>query len=156
MPDETVAEVDFAVDGTGLASATTAPFLFNGATGLDTTKLPDGVHTLAVKATFADGGSAIAVWQFTVANAPGAVLTGPTAPTLVPVVKQSHRPPALPATTTTAAPPAAPAPARQLYRAVQPAEPVTIKELDAALVVYLGLGGAAAREIQSRSPVPPA
>ena len=53
VPSQSVAQVDFAVDGTGLGSATTAPFLFNGATGLDTTTLPDGVHTLAVKATFA-------------------------------------------------------------------------------------------------------
>jgi cell wall-associated NlpC family hydrolase len=147
VPNESVAQVDFAVDGTGLASATTAPFLFNGATGLDTTKLPDGVHTLAVKATLTDGGSAIAVWQFTVANAPGAVLTAPTAPTLVPVMKQSI--PTPPATTDATAPAATPAPAQHLYRAVQPAQAVTIKQLDAALVGYLALGGAA-REIQSK------
>jgi cell wall-associated NlpC family hydrolase len=147
VPSESVLQVDFAVDGTGLGSATAAPFLFNGATGLDTTKLPDGVHTLAVKATFTDGGSAIAVWQFTVANAPGATLTGPTAPTAVPVVKQSV--PAVPATTATTTPAATPAPVRRLYRAVQPAQPVTIKQLDAALVGYLALGGAA-REIQSK------
>ncbi len=147
VPNESVAQVDFAVDGTGLGSATTAPFLFNGATGLDTTTLPDGVHTLAVKATLTDGSSAIAVWQFTVANAPGAVLTGPTTPTPVPVVKQSV--PAAPATTATITTPAAPAPVRRLYRAVQPAQAVTIKQLDAALVGYLTLGGAA-REIQSK------
>ena len=55
-----------------MATAAQAPFLFDlGAGGLDTTTLADGQHTLAVKATFTDGGSAIAVWQFTVANAPG-------------------------------------------------------------------------------------
>ena len=147
VPNESVAQVDFAVDGTGLASATAAPFLFEGTTGLDTTKLADGVHTLAVKATFTAGGSVIAVWQFTVANAPGAQLTGPGAPTPVPVVKQSV--PAAPATTTATSTPATPAPVRRLYRAVQPAQPVTIKQLDAALVGYLALGSAA-REIQSK------
>jgi cell wall-associated NlpC family hydrolase len=147
VPNQSVAQVDFAVDGTGLASATTAPFLFEGTTGLDTTKLSDGVHTLAVKATFTAGGSAIAVWQFTVANAPGAELTGPGAPTPVPVVKQSV--PAAPTTTTPTPTPATPAPVRRLYHAVQPAQPVTIKQLDAALVGYLALGSAA-RQIQSK------
>ena len=47
-----------------------------------------------MKATFTDGGSAIAVWPFTVANAPGSALTGPTTPTPVPVVKQSVPAPA--------------------------------------------------------------
>ena len=90
VPNQGVDHVDFAVDGTGMATAAQAPFLFDlGAGGLDTTTLADGPHTLAVKATFTDGGSAIAVWPFTVANAPGSVLTGPTTPTPVPVVKQS-------------------------------------------------------------------
>ena len=79
VPNQGVDHVDFAVDGTGMATAAQAPFLFDlGAGGLDTTTLADGPHTLAVKATFTDGGSAIAVWPFTVANAPGSVLTGPT------------------------------------------------------------------------------
>ena len=147
MPSESVAQVDFAVDGTGLGDRHRGAVpLQPGAAGLDTTTLADGPHTLAVKATFTDGGSAIAVWQFTVANAPGSTLTGPTAPSAVPVVKQSV--PAAPATTATPAP-AAPAPAQRLYRAVQPAQAVTIKQLDAALVGYLALGGAA-REIQSK------
>ena len=142
VPTQAVDHVDFAVDGTGLATAPLAPFLFDlGAGGLDTTKLPDGPHTLAVKATFTDGGSAIAVWPFTVANAPGSTLTGPTAPTPVPVVKQS-----VPAPPPAEAPAA---PARNLYRAVSPTQAVTIKQLDAALVGYLSLGGAA-REIQAK------
>jgi cell wall-associated NlpC family hydrolase len=144
VPNQSVDQVDFAVDGTGLATASEAPFLFTlGTAGLDTTKLADGPHTLAVKATFT-GGVAIAVWQFTVDNAPGAALTGPTAPTAVPVVKESL--PAAPATDT---PAPAPAPALRLYRAVAPSQVVTIKQLDAALVGYLALGGAA-REIQSK------
>ena len=142
VPNQTVERVDFAVDGTGLASAVQAPYLFDlGAGGLDTTKLPDGPHTLAVKATFTGGGLAIAVWPFTVANAPGSAVTGPTAPTAVPVVKQS-----LPASPPAAAPAA---PARSLYRAASPTRAVTIRQLDAALVGYLSLGGAA-REIQTR------
>jgi len=57
VPSQTVDHVDFAVDGTGMATAATAPFLFDlGAGGLDTTTLADGQHTLAVKATFTDGG----------------------------------------------------------------------------------------------------
>jgi cell wall-associated NlpC family hydrolase len=146
VPGQSVAQVAFAVDGTGLATAAQAPFLFaEGTTGLDTTKLADGPHTLAVKATFTGGGSAIAVWQFTVDNAPSAALTGPTAPTAVPVVKQSL-PDTAPATITPATPPA---PARRLYRAAVPTQAVTIKQLDAALVGYLALGGAA-REIQEK------
>ena len=145
VPNQSVDQVDFAVDGTGVATASETPFLFTlGTAGLDTTKLADGPHTLAVKATFTGGGVAIAVWQFTVDNAPGATLTGPTAPTAVPVVKESL--PAAPATDT---PAPAPAPARRLYRAVAPSQSVTIKQLDAALVGYLALGGAA-REIQSK------
>jgi len=68
-----------------------------------------------------------------VANAPGSVVTGPTTPTPVPVVKQS-----VPAATPPA-PPAVPTPptaARNLYHAVSPTQAVTIKQLDAALVGY--------------------
>ena len=151
MPGQDVDHVDFAVDGTGLATAAQAPFLFDlGAGGLDTTKLADGPHTLAVKATFTDGGSAIAVWPFTVANAPGSTLTGPTTPAPVPVVKQSvpAPPPPPPPPTPTPTPPAPTTRARRLYRAASPAQAVTIKQLDAALVGYLSLGGAA-REIQA-------
>jgi cell wall-associated NlpC family hydrolase len=48
----------------------------------------------------------------------------------------------------TPAPPSAPVVQRTLYRAAAPTQPVTIKQLDAALVGYLGLGDAA-RAIQS-------
>ena len=144
VPGQTVDHVDFAVDGTGLFTATAPPYTFDlGAGGLDTTKLADGLHTLAVKASFTGGGAAIAVWSFTVANAPGAVLTGPAAPASVPVVKQSLPPPVPPATTV----PELPAPV--LYHATVPGQAVTIKQLDAALVSYLSLAGAA-REIQAK------
>ncbi|HEY6963365.1 MAG TPA: NlpC/P60 family protein [Gaiellaceae bacterium] len=126
-----VAHVDFAVDGTGVHTEQQAPYTLD----LDTATLADGVHALAVNVAFAGGGYAIATWQITVANAPGAVL-GDVAAEL-PVAKQW-----LPA-----AAPAAPAVVHSLYRAVSPALPVTVKGLDAALVAYLGLGSAA-REIQ--------
>jgi cell wall-associated NlpC family hydrolase len=80
------------------------------------------------------------VWQITVSNAPGAVTTAPTAPVAVPIAKSSL--PAAPA------PPAQPTASRPaLYHATFPTRPVSVKQLDAALVGYLALGGAA-REIQ--------
>ena len=132
--DVTGPEVDhvaFAVDGTGVVSTNEAPYALE----LDTTGLADGVHALAANVAFVNGGYAIATWQVTVANAPGSILT----PTDVPVpltIAKSHMP-ADPATT----------PARTLYRALTPAAAVSVKKLDAVLVGYLGLGGAA-REIQ--------
>ena len=131
--DVTGLEVDhvaFAVDGTGVVTTYEAPYSLE----LDTTGLADGVHALAVNVAFTDGGYAIATWQISVANAPGAILT-PT-DTLVPLpIAKSH----LPAAPT--------APVRDLYRAVAPGAAVSVKKLDAVLVGYLGLGGAA-REIQ--------
>lgn len=142
VPNRDVDHVDFAVDGTGLTTAGFAPFVFDlGAGGLDTSTLADGPHTLAVKATFSGGGSAIAVWPITVANTPGSTLTGPTDPVAVPVVKESKAPATQP-------PPTAPGPPAVAYHATSPAKAVTIKQLDAAIVGYLGLGDAA-REIQA-------
>ncbi len=132
---ETVGRVDFAVDGTEVGTALATPYLLE----LDTTRLADGVHRLAVNVAFQDGGNAIAVWQITVANATGSTPTAPTAPVSLPIAKLSTA--AAPAT------PAQPAVTHRLYRAVAPARPVSIKQLDAAVVGYLGLG-AAAREIQ--------
>jgi cell wall-associated NlpC family hydrolase len=127
-----VDHVAFAVDGTGTVTTYEAPYSLE----LDTTSLADGVHALAVNVSFADGGYAIATWQVTVANAPGAVLT--PMGTFVPLpIAKSHLPSA----------PAASAAARTLYRAVVPSATVSVKRLDAVLVGYLGLGGAA-REIQ--------
>jgi cell wall-associated NlpC family hydrolase len=131
--DVTGLEVDhvaFAVDGTGVVTTYEAPYSLE----LDTTGLADGVHALAVNIAFTNGGYAIATWQISVANAPGAILT-PT-DTLLPLpIAKSH----LPAAPTD--------PARALYRAVAPGAAVTVKKLDAVLVAYLGLGSAA-REIQ--------
>jgi len=125
-----VDHVAFAVDGTGVVSTYEAPYTLE----LDTTGLADGEHALAVNVTFANGGYAIATWDVTVANAPGAVLT-PT-DTFVPLSIAKSRLPAAPT-----------APGRALYRALAPSATVSVKKLDAVLVGYLGLGGAA-REIQ--------
>jgi cell wall-associated NlpC family hydrolase len=132
--DVTGPEVDhvaFAVDGTGVVSTNEAPYSLE----LDTTGLADGVHALAVNVAFTNGGYAIATWQITVANAPGSILTPTDMPVPLTIVKSKL--PAGPA----------PTPARTLYRALTPAAPVSVKKLDAVLVGYLGLGGAA-REIQ--------
>jgi cell wall-associated NlpC family hydrolase len=133
IPGRDVDHVDFAVDGTGVHTEQTAPYQLD----LDTRTLADGQHQLAVNVAFAGGGYAIAVWPFVVANAPGSTLTPPSAPVAVPIAKSWVPAPA----------PSEPVVQRTLYRAIAPAQPVTIKQLDAALVGYLGLGGAA-REIQ--------
>ncbi len=134
-PDQTVARVDFAIDGTEVGTALEAPYVLE----LETGTLADGPHQLAVNVGFQNGGYAIAVWQITVANAPGSAPTAPTAPVSIPVAKSSLPP--------SPAAPAQPAVKQALYRALAPAQPVSLKQLDAAIVGYLGLGGAA-REIQ--------
>jgi cell wall-associated NlpC family hydrolase len=127
-----VDHVDFAVDGIGRATAYDAPYSFD----VDTTTLSEGGHAVAANVAFAGGGYAIATWQIIVANAPGAVLT--PLDTLVPLlIAKSHLP----------APAAPPTVTHSLYRATLPDAAVSVKKLDAALVAYLGLGGAA-REIQ--------
>ena len=118
-----------------VGTALEAPYLFE----LDTSKLADGTHQLAVNVGFQGGGYAIAVWKVTVENAPGSPPAAPGAPVSLPVAKSWL--PAAPAA------PAQPTAKHGLYRAVSPARPVSLKQLDAALVGYLGLG-AAAREIQ--------
>jgi cell wall-associated NlpC family hydrolase len=133
VPGRQVDHVDFAVDGAGVHTEQQAPYEVD----LDTRALAEGTHQLAVNVVFSGGGYAIAVWTIGVANAPGAVLTPPAAPTAVPIAKSSLPAPA----------PQEPAVQHALYRAAAPARPVTIKQLDAALVAYVGLSGAA-REIQ--------
>jgi cell wall-associated NlpC family hydrolase len=136
-----VAQVAFALDGTGIGTATEAPYDLD----LDTSQLAEGTHTLAVNVTFgSSGGYAIATWTVTVANAPGSEHTAPGTPVPLPIAKSWL--PALPATPTVPVVPDIPKPA--LYKAASPAKAVTVKQLDAALVAYLGLGGAA-REIQT-------
>ena len=133
--DVTGPEVDhvaFAVDGTGVVSTNQAPYSLE----LDTSGLADGIHALAVNVSFANGGYAIATWQITVANAPGSILTPTDVP--VPLTIAKSKLPADPAATT---------PTRTLYRALAPSATVSVKKLDAVLVGYLGMGGAA-REIQ--------
>ena len=136
-PGRSLDHVDFAVDGTGVATATASPFQFD----LDTAKIADGRHQLAVNAWFAGGGHAIAVFSVTVANDDEAAPTTP-ATVALPIAKSSL--PAAPTPT----PPTQPTTTHTLYRAVDPAASVSMKQLDAALVAYLGLGKAA-REIQS-------
>jgi cell wall-associated NlpC family hydrolase len=133
IPGREVDHVDFAVDGTGLPTEQQAPYELD----VDTHALPDGSHQLAANVAFSGGGYAIAVWTVVVANAPGAVLTPPAAPVAVPVAKSWLPAPA----------PQEPVVHPTLYRAAAPSQPVTVKKLDAALVAYLGLGGAA-RKIQ--------
>jgi cell wall-associated NlpC family hydrolase len=135
-----VDHVDFAVDGTGYGTAHDAPYELD----LDTSALADGAHQLAANVWFREGGSAIAVWAVTVANASGATEADPAAPVELPIAKSSLPVPAASAPATSL-PDAA---HHVLYRAVAPARPVSIRKLDAALVGYLGLGGAA-REIQA-------
>jgi cell wall-associated NlpC family hydrolase len=129
-----VDHVDFAVDGVGTASAYGAPFELD----LDTTELPDGTHTLAANVTFVDGGYAIATWQVTVATDTATPATAPGPP--VPLTLARWRPPTTTTSTTTTP--------HTVYRAVVPERAVTVKQLDAALVAYLGLGKSA-RAIQS-------
>jgi cell wall-associated NlpC family hydrolase len=135
-PGRPLDHVDFAVDGTGVATATASPFELD----LDTAKIADGQHQLAVNAWFAGGGHAISVFSVTIANDDEAAPTTPTTVAL-PIAKSS-----LPTSPTP--PPAEPTTTHTLYRALAPTAPVTMKQLDAALVAYLGLGNAA-REIQT-------
>ena len=135
-PGLNIDHADFAVDGTGLFTATTDPFMI----ALDTTKFANGPHQVAVNAHFVDGGYAIAVWTINVDNTtnPGVSYgAGDLAP--VPTVRAWQ--------------PAPPAQVQQpsavLFKASAPSQSVTIKQLDAALVMYLGLGGAA-HEIQTK------
>ncbi|MBA3841973.1 MAG: C40 family peptidase [Actinobacteria bacterium] len=133
-PGRQIEHVDFAVDGVGVQTVRLAPFSH----ALDTRLLADGGHQLALNVTLSGGGFAIATWEITVANAPGSLLSPPSPPAAVPIAGLSLPP--------TSAAPAVPI--RALYRAVVPTRAVTIKQLDAAIVGYLGLG-AAARAIQA-------
>ncbi|MFL5955771.1 MAG: NlpC/P60 family protein [Gaiellaceae bacterium] len=132
-PGRDVDHVDFALDGTGVHTERTAPYELE----LDTRTLADGQHQLAANVAFRGGGYAIAVWPFAVANAPGALVTASSAPVAVPLAKSWVPAPAA----------ATAVVQRTLYRARATAQPVTIKQLDAALVDYVGLGDAA-RKIQ--------
>jgi cell wall-associated NlpC family hydrolase len=131
-PGHDVDHVSFALDGTGIHTEEQSPYVLD----LDTTTLADGSHTIAVDAAVAGGGYAISVFTVTVSNA--APVAAGTSLVPLPLAK-SWLPPAKAAT-----PALAP---HALYRAVSPAKPVTVKQLDAALVGYLGLGDAA-RKIQ--------
>jgi cell wall-associated NlpC family hydrolase len=125
-PGKQIGSVDFALDGVGRTTVHAAPWVY----AVDTHGLPDGTHQLAVNIHFTPGGYAIAVWNITVDNSSGADF-GTGGPVDVPVVKaQVPAPPLQPAQVSTA----------QLYTAAETSRPVTMKQLDAALVAYLGLG----------------
>src|SRR4051794_20661159 len=102
-----VARISFAVDTVQQPTATAAPYTLE----LDTTKLPDGPHTLVANVAFAGGGYAIAMWQVTVANAAGSVSTPTGTPVTLTIAKSWL--PAPPAT----APAPAPTVVPSLYRA---------------------------------------
>ncbi|HEY5295052.1 MAG TPA: NlpC/P60 family protein [Gaiellaceae bacterium] len=137
-PGRSIDHIDVAVDGVGGQTLTTPPYVYP----LNTLVLADGVHSLAVNVAFSGGGYAIAVWQVTVANAPGSLLSPLSGPVAVTIAK-SWLPAAAPVE-----PPPPVLPARTLYRAAAPGHTVSIKQLDAALVGYLRLGDAA-RKIQA-------
>ena len=132
-PGREVDHIAFALDGVGIQTENDAPYALD----LDTKLLADGTHRLAVNVAFSGGGYAIAVWPFIVANAAGAMLTPQAAPTAVPIAKSWLPTPTL----------EAPVVHHDLFRASASARAVSIKQLDAALVAYLGLGEAA-RAIQ--------
>ena len=136
VPGREVDHVEFALDGTGAETQFDAPYELE----IDTESLADGVHKLAVNVAFAGGGYAVSTWTFTVANTSGAALT-PPAPAAVPISRSW-----LPAATADDEPDE-PVVQHPLYRATAPSQPVSIKQLDAALVTYLGLSRAA-RKIQ--------
>jgi cell wall-associated NlpC family hydrolase len=125
-----VDHVDFSVDKVTAATAISAPYVLD----LETAGLADGSHAVAATVYFANGGYAAASWQVIVDNATAATTPPAATPWTLRIAKQS-----LPA--------ASAPPARTLYRAAAPTASVTVKQLDAALVSYLGLG-TAAREIQ--------
>ncbi len=133
VPGRDVDHIDFAVDGIGVRTEEQAPYVLD----VDTRTLADGAHQLAVNVVLRGGGYAVAVWTVNVANAPGSVLTPLAAPVALTIAKSWVPAPA----------PQAPLVQHALYRAAAPSQPVTIKQLDAALVAYVGLAGAA-REIQ--------
>jgi cell wall-associated NlpC family hydrolase len=158
VPGQTVDSVAFAIDGAQLDLESQAPFVFARTRGgLATAALADGVHQFAVAAHVVDRGTYVAVWNVTVANTATPLAAPlPTSPSPVPI---THAPPPPRAPLPAPAPAPVvqvplpqPAPAPEpagptavLYRAVSPSSPVTIKQLDGALVAYLGLGPAAAR-----------
>jgi cell wall-associated NlpC family hydrolase len=128
-PGQHVDSVDFATDGVGRTTEHVAPYEYD----LDTTQLPDGQHQLAINIHFVGGGYAVAVWNVTVDNGSGQTYEA-GAPEDVPVVKSRVPEPLVPQPQSTQA---------VLYKAASPATAVTMKQLDTALVSYLGLGKAA-------------
>jgi cell wall-associated NlpC family hydrolase len=159
VPGQTVAFVAFAIDGVQRDVESRAPFVFARTLGgFSTTSLADGPHQLAVAAHLTGGEVYVAVWNVTIANTGGAPPL-PSTPMPVPITQGPPQPAPVPAPAVTVAAtrpePAAPAkaqpapvPVREpggvLYHALSPTSPVSIEQLDAALVSYLNLDPAAA------------
>ena len=131
VSDPDVDHVDFAVDRTTTATVASRPYTFD----LDTAGLADGSHAVSATVWLADGGFASASWQVIVDNTAGQASPPAATPWTLRIVRRS------PGTSTATAP-------RTLYRAAAPKAAVTMRQLDAVLVSYLGLVGAA-REIQA-------
>ncbi len=164
FPGQRVAFVAFAIDGVQRDVESRPPFAFARTLGgFATSSLADGPHQLAVAVHLTGGDVYVAAWNVTIANSGAATLPSP--PTPVPITQGPPQPAPAPAPTPAPTPtvtvaatrpePAAPAKARAapapirepggvLYRAVSPTTPVSIEQLDAALVSYLDLGPAAA------------
>lgn len=139
VPDQSVSSVDFTIDGVQRDVVSQAPFAYGGGNGqLVTTAIANGTHQLAVAAHLDGGATYVATWDVAVANGAGLTPAAlPSSPSPVPLTSTP-----VPAATTAASGATAAASAL-LYRAVDPAQPVTIRQLDSALVGYLGLDGAA-------------
>ncbi|MHB8641588.1 MAG: NlpC/P60 family protein [Gaiellaceae bacterium] len=130
IPQQSISEVDFLVDGSVVDRQDAPPYTFGGAGGtFDTTKLSDGAHQLGMQFVVGDV-TYTASWPVTVTNAPGTFVP--------PLSGAGQKVPITP-------PPPPPPPPPTLYKATSPAHVVSIKELDAALVTYLGLADAAAK-----------
>jgi cell wall-associated NlpC family hydrolase len=129
IPEQSLAEVDFLVDGVTADREYASPYTFAGEGGrFDTTQLTDGGHQLAIQFVAGDV-TYTASWPVTVTNASGTFVPPLSGAGLkVPITTQDPPPPLPPS----------------LYKAKSPAHFVSIKELDAALVTYLGLSDAAA------------
>jgi cell wall-associated NlpC family hydrolase len=121
-----VDHVDFAVDRVTTTTLSSPPYTLD----LDTTGLTDGSHAVAATVWLDGGGYVSASWQVILDNTTRQVSPPPATPWTLHIAKQSPGP-------------ATAAPTRALYRAASPTAAVTMKQLDAALVSYLGLVGAA-------------
>jgi len=139
MPNARIRKVTFAVDGVRQGVESHAPFSV-------TTNEPQGAHELTAAVHLTDGETFVAAWKVTVAASPGPL---PSELQPVPITHVTTPAPDVLELATrqvaTASPPASGFPSAA---PADPSAPVTIKQLDAALVGYLDLD-TAATEIQN-------